>query len=76
MYVCVIKQFIVRLTHTSIWESTGSYVAALIESHSHARILISINYSHENLYQVLQVTCAMSECGMKSKFYMIKLLSP
>ena len=30
----------------------------------------------ENLYQVLQVTCAASECAMKSKVRMIKLLSP
>ena len=31
--------------------------------------------SHENPYQVLQVTCAASECAMKSKVCMIKLLS-
>ena len=30
----------------------------------------------ENLYQVLQVTCAVSECAMKSKVHMIKSLSP
>ena len=32
--------------------------------------------SHENPYQVLQVTCAASERAMKSKVCMIKLLSP
>ena len=32
--------------------------------------------SHENPYQVLQVTCAASERAMKSKVRMIKSLSP
>ena len=30
----------------------------------------------EDLYQVLQVTCAASEHAMKSKVHMIKSLSP
>ena len=32
--------------------------------------------SRENLYQILQVTRAASECAMKSKVRMIKSLSP
>ena len=30
--------------------------------------------SHENLYQVLQVTCAASDCAMKLKVRMIKII--
>ena len=40
------------------------------------RIHIRYCKSHENLYQVLQVTCAASERAMKSKVCMIKSLSP
>ena len=53
---------------------------------SHARIRIRYYKScenpyqvlqvRENPYQVLQVTCAVSECAMKSKVRIIKSLSP
>ena len=32
--------------------------------------------SHKNPHQVLQVMCSASECAMKSKVRMIKVLSP
>ena len=43
---------------------------------SHARIRIRYCKSCDNPYQVLQITRAVSECAMKSKVRMIKLLSP
>ena len=43
---------------------------------SYARIRIRYCKSRENLYQVLQVTCAVSERAMKLKVRMIKSLSP
>ena len=63
---------IVRLTHANAWESMGKpcSCAQFIKSR------IFYCKSRENPYQVLQVTCAASECAMKSKVRMIKSLSP
>ena len=41
---------------------------------SQARIRIRYYKSHENPYQVLQVTCA-SECAMKSKVCMVHVVA-
>ena len=73
-YVCMCNKTIYHMSNSHEYMGVNGKLRSctqFIESHSHARILISINQSHENPYQVLQVTCAV-----KSKFYMIKSLSP
>ena len=51
------------------WEFVSvltSYVRICISTTSYMRICIRCSKSHENPYQVMQVTCAASERGMKS----------
>ena len=52
---------------------TASNARIRISTASHARIRIRYCKSHENPYQVLQVTCATYERAMKSEVRMIKL---
>ena len=47
-----------------------------ISTTSHMRIRIRYYKSHENPYQVLQVTHGASEHAMKSEVHIIKSLSP
>ena len=56
--------------------SCTKFIKAVFCTASHARIRIRYYKSHENPYQVLQVTCAAYERAMKSEVHMIKLLSP
>ena len=78
--------FIIHLTHVNVCKSMGKscscmqFIKAVFSTTSHVRIRIStashvrirIRYckSCENLYQVLQFTCAASERAMKSKVRM------
>ena len=62
----------VRITHTSVWES----IAKLCSCTQFMKAVIFNYKSRKNPYQVLQVTCDVSECAMKSKVCMIKSLSP
>ena len=73
---------IVRLTHANVRESMGKpcsctqFIKSRIfysKSHENPYQVLQVS---ENLYQVLQVTCAAYEHAMKSEVHMIKLLSP
>lgn len=57
-------------SHMRIRISTTSYVTILISTTSYMRNRIRCCNSHENPYQVLQLTCAASERGMKSMLCM------
>ena len=67
----VIKYLIIHLTHANVWESMGKPCSC-------TRFIKSciLYKSCENPYQVLPVTCTVSERAMKSKVCMIKSLSP
>ena len=79
---CVVRTFIIRLTHANVWESMGKPCSCMqcIESRIFYCKLRENPYqyykSRENPYQVLQVTRAASERAMKSKVRMIKSLLP
>ena len=68
MYV----QFIIRLTHTNVWEPMGKPCSCT----QFIKSCIFYSKSRENPYQILQVMCAAYERAMKSEVRMIKLLSP
>ena len=78
----VIMMFIIRLTHANVWESMGKpcsctqFIKSRIFYSKSRKNPYQYYKSRENPYQVLQVTCAVSECAMKSKVRMIKSLSP
>ena len=55
---------------------TTSHARVRISTASSARIHIRYCKSHENPYQVLQVTCAASECALKSKDKIIITIIP
>ena len=59
------------LTCTNVWKSMGKPCSCM----QFIRSRIFYYNPRENLYQVLQVTCAVSECATKSKVHMIKSLS-
>ena len=61
-------------SHATIRISTTSHATIRISTTSHARIRIRYYKSRENPYQVLQVTCAVSERPMKSKVRITRLL--
>ena len=69
-YLCC--GIIIHLTHTNVWESMGKPCSCT----QFIKSRIFYYKSRENPYQVLQVTCAASECAMKSKVRTIKSLSP
>ena len=78
MYV----QFIIRLTHTNVWEPMGKpcsctqFIKSCIFYSKSRENPYQYCKSRENLYQILQVMCAAYERAMKSEVRMIKLLSP
>ena len=61
-------------THVSVWESIGK--ACTCTRARYMKNCIFYYKSHENPYQVLQVTWDASERAMKSNFRTIKSLSP
>ena len=74
-----ILDFIIRLTHVNVWESMGKlcscmqFIKSRIFYCKSRENLYQYYKSHENPYQVLQVTItrAASEHAMKSKVRMI-----
>ena len=73
---------IICLTHANVWESVGKpcscmqFIKSCIFYCKSRKIPYQYYKSHENPYQVLQVTHTESEHAMKSKVRMIKSLSP
>ena len=63
---------IICLTPVNVWESMGKPCSCT----QFIKSRIFYYKLRENPYQVLQVTCAVSERAMKSKVHMIKSLSP
>ena len=79
---CVVRTFIIRLTHANVCESMGKPCSCMqcIKSRifycKSRKNLYQYYKSRENPYQVLQVTRTASERAMKSKDRMIKSSSP
>ena len=65
-----------QMSKMNAWESMGKPCSCIKSRIFYCKSHDNYQYykSHENLYQVLQVTRAASECAMKSKGHMIKSL--